>query len=155
MVLSLNPFFVLEDDPTPSRGSQLPRAASLILSSLGFIHDYRQGDLEVSSRAPSAPPTVKPTRLTMLPSSSSPTRSEGRRSIWTSIRGSVTTFSTNAHASARADVMGLSFVERNSCSGRAGSRLSEGARWSFTSSQSTLSSSEGDSSVGAINVRQN
>lgn len=46
VVLSLNPFFVLEDDPTPSRGSQLPRAASLILSSLGFIHDLREGVLE-------------------------------------------------------------------------------------------------------------
>ncbi|KAH7098270.1 acyltransferase ChoActase/COT/CPT [Auriculariales sp. MPI-PUGE-AT-0066] len=41
VVLRLNPFFVLEDDPTPSRGSQLPRAASLITASLGFIHDLR------------------------------------------------------------------------------------------------------------------
>jgi hypothetical protein len=41
VVLRLNPFFVLEDDPTPSRGSQLPRAASLIIASLGFIHDLR------------------------------------------------------------------------------------------------------------------
>ncbi|KAL7414063.1 acyltransferase ChoActase/COT/CPT [Mrakia frigida] len=49
VVLSLNPFFVLEDDPTPSRGSQLPRAASLILSSLGFIHDLREGVLEPDS----------------------------------------------------------------------------------------------------------
>ncbi|KAH9948648.1 acyltransferase ChoActase/COT/CPT [Amylocystis lapponica] len=46
VVLALNPFFVLEDDPTPSRGSQLPRAASLIVSSLGFIHDLRAGMLE-------------------------------------------------------------------------------------------------------------
>lgn len=34
------------DDPTPSRGTQLPRAASLIISSLGFIHDLRNGLLE-------------------------------------------------------------------------------------------------------------
>ncbi|KAI5119672.1 hypothetical protein M0805_009617 [Coniferiporia weirii] len=46
VVLALNPFFVLEDDPTPSRGSQLPRAAALITSSLGFIHDLRAGMLE-------------------------------------------------------------------------------------------------------------
>lgn len=43
VVLALNPFFVLEDDPTPSRGTQLPRAASLIVSSLGFVHDLREG----------------------------------------------------------------------------------------------------------------
>ncbi|KAI0294234.1 acyltransferase ChoActase/COT/CPT [Multifurca ochricompacta] len=46
VVLALNPFFVLENDPTPSRSSQLPRAASLIISSLGFIHDLRTGILE-------------------------------------------------------------------------------------------------------------
>ncbi|KAG9033901.1 hypothetical protein FRB95_014104 [Tulasnella sp. JGI-2019a] len=46
VVLSLNPFFVLEDDPTPARGTQLPRAASLISSSLGFVHDVRAGVLE-------------------------------------------------------------------------------------------------------------
>lgn len=46
VVLSLNPFFVLENDPTPDRGSQLPRAASLIISSLGFIHDLRKGLLD-------------------------------------------------------------------------------------------------------------
>lgn len=34
------------DDPTPSRGSQIPRASSLIFSSLGFIHDLRTGELE-------------------------------------------------------------------------------------------------------------
>ncbi|KAI6114103.1 carnitine acetyl transferase [Pisolithus sp. B1] len=43
VVLSLNPFFVLENDPMPDRGSQLPRAAALIISSLGFIHDLRHG----------------------------------------------------------------------------------------------------------------
>ncbi|KAJ3517298.1 hypothetical protein NLJ89_g611 [Agrocybe chaxingu] len=46
VVLALNPFFVLENDPTPDRGAQLPRAASLIVSSLGFIHDLRAGILE-------------------------------------------------------------------------------------------------------------
>jgi hypothetical protein len=45
--LAFLPSFPLgRDDPTPSRGSQLPRAASLILSSLGFIHDLRAGVLE-------------------------------------------------------------------------------------------------------------
>ncbi|TFK24664.1 carnitine acetyl transferase [Coprinopsis marcescibilis] len=46
VVLALNPFFVLEDDPTPGRSGQLPRASSLIISSLGFIHDLRAGMLE-------------------------------------------------------------------------------------------------------------
>ncbi|KII91956.1 hypothetical protein PLICRDRAFT_38814 [Plicaturopsis crispa FD-325 SS-3] len=46
VVLALNPFFVLEDDPTPDRGSQLPRAAALLVSSLGFVHDLRTGVLD-------------------------------------------------------------------------------------------------------------
>ncbi|KAE9411136.1 acyltransferase ChoActase/COT/CPT [Gymnopus androsaceus JB14] len=46
VVLALNPFFVLENDPTPNRGSQLSRAASLIVASLGFIHDLRAKILE-------------------------------------------------------------------------------------------------------------
>ncbi|KAG6868422.1 hypothetical protein C0993_003099 [Termitomyces sp. T159_Od127] len=46
VVLALNPFFVLENDPTPDRGSQLPRAATLIVSSLGFVHDLRAGLLQ-------------------------------------------------------------------------------------------------------------
>ncbi|GAA5978687.1 hypothetical protein JCM5350_002482 [Sporobolomyces pararoseus] len=46
VVLSLNPFFILEDDPTPARGSQLMRATSLILASLSFVHDLRTGVLE-------------------------------------------------------------------------------------------------------------
>ncbi|KAF9043985.1 acyltransferase ChoActase/COT/CPT [Panaeolus papilionaceus] len=57
VVLALNPFFVLENDPTPDRGTQLPRAASLIISSLGFIHDLRAGLLE--------PDTVRGTPLCM------------------------------------------------------------------------------------------
>jgi len=46
VVLNLNPFFVLEDDPTPARNNQLIRAASLILSSLKFIHALRTETLE-------------------------------------------------------------------------------------------------------------
>ncbi|CCL98183.1 uncharacterized protein FIBRA_00177 [Fibroporia radiculosa] len=57
VVLALNPFFVLENDPTPDRGAQLPRAATLIVSSLGFIHDLRAGMLE--------PDTVRGTPLDM------------------------------------------------------------------------------------------
>ncbi|KAA1478333.1 carnitine acetyl transferase [Dentipellis sp. KUC8613] len=57
VVLALNPFFVLEDDPTPDRGGQLPRAASLIVSSLGFIHDLRAGIL--------GPDTLRGTPLDM------------------------------------------------------------------------------------------
>ncbi|KAI0369642.1 acyltransferase ChoActase/COT/CPT [Pilatotrama ljubarskyi] len=57
VVLALNPFFVLENDPTPDRGQQLPRAASLIVSSLGFIHDLRAGILE--------PDTMRGTPLDM------------------------------------------------------------------------------------------
>jgi carnitine O-acetyltransferase len=34
------------NDPTPDRGAQLPRAAALIVSSLGFIHDLRAEILE-------------------------------------------------------------------------------------------------------------
>ncbi|EPQ51919.1 acyltransferase ChoActase/COT/CPT [Gloeophyllum trabeum ATCC 11539] len=46
VVLALNPFFVLENDPSPDRGAQIPRAASLITASLGFIHDLRLEILE-------------------------------------------------------------------------------------------------------------
>lgn len=45
------------NDPTPDRGQQLPRAASLIVSSLGFIHDLRAGTLQ--------PDTVRGTPLDM------------------------------------------------------------------------------------------
>lgn len=34
------------DDPTPARGNQLTRTASLILASLSFVHDLRTGVLE-------------------------------------------------------------------------------------------------------------
>lgn len=49
VVLNLNPFFILEDDPTPSRGSQMGRAVGLIMASLGFVHDLRTGQLEPDS----------------------------------------------------------------------------------------------------------
>ena len=48
---------ISRNDPTPDRGSQLPRAASLVVSSLGFIHDLRAGLLE--------PDTVRGTPLDM------------------------------------------------------------------------------------------
>ncbi|WRT65193.1 uncharacterized protein IL334_002136 [Kwoniella shivajii] len=49
VVLSLNPFFVLSSDVTPRTDPQLSRAASLILSSLSFIHDLRNGYLQADS----------------------------------------------------------------------------------------------------------
>ena len=48
---------LLRNDPTPDRGQQLPRAASLIVSCLGFVHDLRAGILE--------PDTVRGTPLDM------------------------------------------------------------------------------------------
>lgn len=46
VVLNLNPFFVLEDDPTPARNNQLARASSLIYSSLKFVQAVRSETLE-------------------------------------------------------------------------------------------------------------
>jgi carnitine O-acetyltransferase len=46
VVLNVNPFFVLEDDPTPDRNNQVARATSLIVSSLRFIQNLRQEILE-------------------------------------------------------------------------------------------------------------
>jgi len=43
VVLNLNPFFVLEDDPTPAGNSQVVRASSLVYSSLKFVSDLRRG----------------------------------------------------------------------------------------------------------------
>ena len=40
--INVNPCFVLEDDPTPSRHSQIARATSLILASLKFCVSIRQ-----------------------------------------------------------------------------------------------------------------
>ncbi|KAI9310142.1 acyltransferase ChoActase/COT/CPT [Dichotomocladium elegans] len=46
VVLNLNPFFLLEDDPTPQRNDQVVRAASLIYSTLTFIDALRKKTLE-------------------------------------------------------------------------------------------------------------
>ena len=46
VVLNLNPFFALEDDPTPSRANQVARATSLVLSSLKFIRSLKMQTLK-------------------------------------------------------------------------------------------------------------
>lgn len=45
VVLNLNPFFLLEDDPTPARNNQVTRAASLIVSALCFVRAVRREEL--------------------------------------------------------------------------------------------------------------
>lgn len=45
MVLNLNPFFLLEDDPTPARNNQVTRAASLVISALSFVRAVRKEEL--------------------------------------------------------------------------------------------------------------
>ncbi|CAK7564045.1 MAG: carnitine O-acetyltransferase yat1 [Sporothrix epigloea] len=45
VVLNLNPFFLLEDDPTPARNNQVTRAASLIVSALNFVRAVRKEEL--------------------------------------------------------------------------------------------------------------
>lgn len=45
VVLNLNPFFLLEDDPTPARNNQVTRAASLVVSSLSFARAVRKEEL--------------------------------------------------------------------------------------------------------------
>ncbi|KAG8526232.1 uncharacterized protein KY384_000225 [Bacidia gigantensis] len=45
VVLNLNPFFLLEDDPTPARNNQVTRAASLIVSALCFVRAVRKEEL--------------------------------------------------------------------------------------------------------------
>ncbi|CAJ0545672.1 Ff.00g091450.m01.CDS01 [Fusarium sp. VM40] len=57
VVLNLNPFFLLEDDPTPARNDQVTRAASLVASSLEFVRAVRKEEL--------APDKVKGTPLCM------------------------------------------------------------------------------------------
>ena len=57
VVLNLNPFFLLEDDPTPARNNQVTRAASLIVSALEFVRAVRKEELP--------PDTVKGTPLCM------------------------------------------------------------------------------------------
>lgn len=45
VVLNLNPFFLLEDDPTPVNNTQVKRAASLTTSSLEFVRALRREEL--------------------------------------------------------------------------------------------------------------
>jgi carnitine O-acetyltransferase len=45
VVLNLNPFFLLEDDPTPARNNQVNRAASLVISALCFVRAVRKEEL--------------------------------------------------------------------------------------------------------------
>ena len=45
VVLNLNPFFLLEDDPTPARNNQVTRAASLVVSSCSFVRALRKEEL--------------------------------------------------------------------------------------------------------------
>lgn len=45
VVLNLNPFFLLEDDPTPARNNQVTRAASLVVSALSFVRAIRKEEL--------------------------------------------------------------------------------------------------------------
>ncbi len=57
VVLNLNPFFLLEDDPTPARNDQVTRAASLVVSALSFVRAVRKEELP--------PDTVRSTPLDM------------------------------------------------------------------------------------------
>jgi carnitine O-acetyltransferase len=57
VVLNLNPFFLLEDDPTPARNNQVTRAASLVISALCFVRAVRKEELP--------PDTVRGTPLDM------------------------------------------------------------------------------------------
>lgn len=57
VVLNLNPFFLLEDDPTPARNNQVTRAASLAISALSFVRAVRREELP--------PDTVRGTPLCM------------------------------------------------------------------------------------------
>lgn len=57
VVLNLNPFFLLADDPTPARNNQVTRAASLVVSALEFVRAVRKEELP--------PDTVKGNPLCM------------------------------------------------------------------------------------------
>jgi carnitine O-acetyltransferase len=46
VVLNLNPFFLLEDDPTPQRNNQIIRASSLIYSTTTFVEALRNKTLK-------------------------------------------------------------------------------------------------------------
>jgi len=52
VVLNLNPFFLLEDDPTPARNNQVTRAASLVISALSFVRAVRREELPPDSTWP-------------------------------------------------------------------------------------------------------
>lgn len=56
--MNLNPFFLLEDDPTPARNNQVTRAASLVISALCFVRAVRREELP--------PDTVRGTPLCMF-----------------------------------------------------------------------------------------
>jgi len=58
VVLNLNPFFLLEDDPTPARNNQVTRAASLVVSALSFVRAVRREELP--------PDTIRGTPLCMF-----------------------------------------------------------------------------------------
>ena len=58
VVLNLNPFFLLEDDPTPARNNQVTRAASLVASALSFVRAVRKEELP--------PDTMRGTPLCMF-----------------------------------------------------------------------------------------
>lgn len=55
--MNLNPFFLLEDDPTPARNNQVTRSASLVISALSFVRAVRREELP--------PDTVRGTPLCM------------------------------------------------------------------------------------------
>ena len=57
VVINSNPFFLFEDDPTPTRNDQLVRATSLVHSSLKFISTLKQDRMD--------PDTIKGTPLCM------------------------------------------------------------------------------------------
>lgn len=46
IAINTNPFFTLEDDPTPARTSQIARATTLVWSSLLFCQSVRSGKVE-------------------------------------------------------------------------------------------------------------
>ncbi|OLL23884.1 putative mitochondrial carnitine O-acetyltransferase [Neolecta irregularis DAH-3] len=45
VVLNVNPFFLLEDDPTPARNDQVLRGASLVISALSFVRALGREEL--------------------------------------------------------------------------------------------------------------
>ena len=53
----MNPFFLLEDDPTPARNNQITRASSLVVSALDFVRAVRKEELP--------PDTIKGSPLCM------------------------------------------------------------------------------------------